>query len=448
MTNSCAVTRRTALKIGATAAALPLVHIRTAGAAGKLSVGFWDHWVPAGNDVMRKQVQAWADKNKVEVQSDFITSVGNKNILTLAAEEQARTGHDMQTFPTWEVQNHADQLEPADDLMKQLTDKYGPTNQVCEYLARVKGHWMAVPSSSGSQNKGPLGRISVLKQAGLDVLAMYPAKPEHMPESDNWTWDALLPVAEACKKANMTVAIGLGQTPDSVDTAGCLFRAFDAPLVDREGNIQVGSDKMRQLLEYAQKLVKLLPADAVSFDDASNNRALISGKSALIFNPPSAWAVAKRDAPQVAADCWTFPAPAGPAGRFEPYLPFFWGVWKFSQNKSAAKELIAYLCERPQVEERCNVVIGYDLPPFELHARLQGVGGSRAAARSRLQLSDESVPERQTAYRGLGGFPGSRGANLQPRHHAHHAGEVAGRSVDSGRGLLGERRTGGIHALS
>ena len=175
-----------------------------------------------------------------------------------------------------------------------------------------------------------------------------------------------------------------------MDTAGCLFRAFDAPLVDREGNIQVGSDKMRQLLEYAQKLVKLLPADAVSFDDASNNRALISGKSALIFNPPSAWAVAKRDAPQVAADCWTFPAPAGPAGRFEPYLPFFWGVWKFSQNKSAAKELIAYLCERPQVEERCNVVIGYDLPPFELHARLQGVGGSRAAARSRLQLSDRA----------------------------------------------------------
>jgi hypothetical protein len=31
-----------------------------------------------------------------------------------------------------------------------------------------------------------------------------------------------------------------------------------------------------------------MPADAASYDDASNNRALISGKSALIFNPPSA----------------------------------------------------------------------------------------------------------------------------------------------------------------
>jgi ABC-type glycerol-3-phosphate transport system substrate-binding protein len=271
----------------------------------------------------------------------------------------------VQAFPTWEVYNHAASLEPVDDVMKRLTDQYGPTNEVCEYLAKIKGHWMAVPTSSGTQNKGPCGRISVLKEkAGLDVVAMYPAKAEHTPQSDKWTWDTMLPAAEACHKAGMTFAIGLGQTTDSVDTAGSLFRAYGAALIDREGNVQVESDKVRQVLEYAQKLVKVLPADAVSFDDASNNRALISGKSALIFNPPSAWAVAKRDAPQVAADCWTFSAPAGPEGRFVPYLPFFWGVWKFAQNKSAAKELIAYLCEREQVEQRCNVVDGFDLPPF------------------------------------------------------------------------------------
>ncbi len=82
---------------------------------------------------------------------------------------------------------------------------------------------------------------------------------------------------------------------------------------------------MQQVLEFAQKLVKFYPADAVSYDDASNNRALISGKSALIFNPPSAWAVAKRDAPDVAEDCWTFPAPSGPKGRFVPTLSLLLG---------------------------------------------------------------------------------------------------------------------------
>ena len=51
-----------------------------------------DHWVPAGNEIMRKQVQAWGEANKVEVQMDFITSVGNKILLTAAAEQQAKTG--------------------------------------------------------------------------------------------------------------------------------------------------------------------------------------------------------------------------------------------------------------------------------------------------------------------------------------------------------------------
>ena len=123
----------------------------------------------------------------------------------------------------------------------------------------------------------------------------------------------------------MPFGIGLGTTPIPVDTAGALFAAFGADLVDAKGNITVESDAVRQVLEYAQKLVKFLPADAVSYDDASNNRALISGKSALIWNPPSAWAVAKRDAPQVAADCWTFSAPKGPKGRFVPFSQFVLG---------------------------------------------------------------------------------------------------------------------------
>src|SRR3954465_4292025 len=95
MSRSRHVTRRNALALGAAATALPLVHIRTAGAAGRLNVGFWDHWVPATNEVLTKQVQGWAEKNKVDVQIDFITSNGFKIQVTQAAEAQARTGHDV-----------------------------------------------------------------------------------------------------------------------------------------------------------------------------------------------------------------------------------------------------------------------------------------------------------------------------------------------------------------
>jgi ABC-type glycerol-3-phosphate transport system substrate-binding protein len=174
----------------------------------------------------------------------------------------------------------------------------------------------------------------------------------------------MLKAAEACKKANMTFGLGLGTTADSVDTTGSMFAAFGAELISAKGDVNVHTDPVREVLEYAQQLVKHLPDNAVSYDDASNNRALISGQSALIWNPPSAWAVAKRDAPNVAADSWTFPGPKGPKGRFVPLGAFSWGIWNFSPNKTAAKELIEFLSQRENVEARCVATQGYDVPPF------------------------------------------------------------------------------------
>lgn len=361
------VSRRKALKVGAAAAALPLVHIRTAGAAGKVSIFFWDHWVPAGNEVMKKQVAAFAEKNKVEVQADFITSMGNQTLLTINAEAQAKRGHDVITIANWLVQDQAHLLEPVDDVVGRLTAKYGPANPVSNYLGKSKGKWAAVPSSWGTQNKGPVGRISIFKNvAGLDLQKMYPASnvPE-TPEAKAWTLDAMLKAAEALHKAGTPFGIGLGTTADNVDTAGSIFASFGAELVDVQGKIQIKSDAVRQALEYCQKLVKFLPADAQSWDDASNNRALISGKAGFIYNPPSAWAVAVRDAPDVAKDCWHFPVPSGPKGRFVPHSMNFWGIWQFAQNKSAAKDLIEFLMQAENVDARSTAVLGYDLPPYQ-----------------------------------------------------------------------------------
>ena len=367
MIRSNGLSRRGAIRLGAATAALPLVHIRTAGAAGKVSIGFWDHWVPSGNAIMQEQVDAWADKNKVEVQADFITGNGNKLGMTGAAEAQAKAGHDALAFFNWDVHNYADALEPIDDVMGRLIAANGQPNPTCTYLAKPNGHWIAVPTSSGTQTKPPCARIGWFRKHGLDLPAMYPASPGKNALQDEWTWESFLKYAEAAREDGLTFALGLGgnNNTDGIDMHGALFRSFGATLIDSEGAIQLDSPEVHQVLEFARRLVKFYPDAAVSYDDASNNRALISDKSALIFNPPSAWAVAKRDAPAVAADCWTFPAPKGPKGRFVPTASFFWGVYNFSPNKKAAKDLIEYLMQRPQVEARCNAVSGYDLPPYE-----------------------------------------------------------------------------------
>jgi ABC-type glycerol-3-phosphate transport system substrate-binding protein len=357
------LTRRRAVQLTA-ATSLPLVHIRTAGVAGKLTAGFWDHWVPGGTETMRKQVETWAARNKVELQADFITSQGNKIPLTAAAEAQAKAGHDFIPFFQWDVVAYADHLEPVDDVINGLVAQYGQYDATVEYLAKAGGHWNAVPGTDPNTNLTCCARISLLKKyAGIDVVDMYPAHPSDPTRAAGWTYEAFLKAAEACHKAGYPFGFGLGSTGDSVNNTGAIFSAFGAELVDAKGNITIHSEKVRQVMEYGRQMVRYLPSDTVSYDDASNNRALISGKSALIYNPPSAWAVAKRDAPEVARDCWTFPCPSGPAGRHIPWVYVFYGIWKFSKNKSAAKDLLAWLMQREQIEQREIASEGFNLPP-------------------------------------------------------------------------------------
>jgi ABC-type glycerol-3-phosphate transport system substrate-binding protein len=149
-----------------------------------------------------------------------------------------------------------------------------------------------------------------------------------------------------------------------VDTIGAFFHAHGAMLVDAKGNITAKSDPVRKALTYYRELQEYLPRDAPSWDDASNNKWLVSGRGAMIMNPPSAWAVAVRDAPAIAEQCWTHGFPSGPNGRYAPFLPYFWGIWSFGRNKSAAKSLLMHLSQPEAVEKMVVASSGYDLPSF------------------------------------------------------------------------------------
>ncbi len=362
-----AATRRKFLKYGAAASALPWVHIRTAGAAGHLTMFTWDHWVPATNVELQRQIALFSAKTKVAVKLDFVTSQGNQTLLTLSAQGLGKTGHDVIWGSNFTLLDQAHLLEPMDDVVNRLEAQSGPANAATTYLGKYKGSWIAVPSSWGGMMLGPAGRISMFKDiAGIDVVKMYPAgNVAETPEAKAWNMEAFLKAAEAFHKAGRTLGLGLGTTSDSVNSTSVILSAFGADMVDGKGVIQMKSDAMRQALEYAQRLVKFLPTDAQSWDDASNNRALISGQSAMIFNPPSAWAVALRDSPAIAADTWHFPTPTGPKGRFVPTNSGFWGMWQFSKNKSAGKELIEFLMQPEHVASRVVTSAGYDIPPYE-----------------------------------------------------------------------------------
>ncbi len=337
--------------------------VRGAHAAGKLTLAMWDHWVPGANDATSALVNEWADKEKVEVKVDYITSNGNKLLLTQAAESQAKSGHDIIAMSTWLPSRYAEQLVPMDDVMGPLIAQNGAVNATVEYLGHLKGRWVAVPATVGSQIKGPCSRIDYLKKfADIDIQAMYPAGAP--PKADGWTFDAFLKAADDCNKGGHPFGIGLGTTADSVDTAGAIFHGFGAMLVDAKGAVTVKTDAVRQALEFYKRLIAVMPTDVPAWDDASNNKFLVSGQASLIMNPPSAWAVAKRDAPQVCEQLWTHGFAAGPKGRFAPFTPYFWSIWNFSKNVPAAKSLLTHLSQPASAEKMVIASGGYDLPSF------------------------------------------------------------------------------------
>ena len=362
------LTRRSVLQSAALAAgALSRPFVHGVYAAGKLSCGFWDHWVPGANEPLARLCREWADREKVDLTVDFITSQGDKLALTATAEGQARSGHDILQLSDWYAAAQASNLEPVDDLVTALIKEHGKVLLGSEYVGRQTGRWIALPTGLQTTGLIPCARIDYFKQfVGLDVTRMYPAgAPPDQALVDAWTWDGFLVAAQKCAAAGRAFGMPLSTWSDSVNWVSAVFAAQGAQLVDEEGNVTVKSDAVREVLAWFQKIVPSLPPSVFAWDNAANNKWLISGQGALIMNPPGAWAVAVRDAPDVAQQLWTFHSPSGPKGRFDPCNFGFWGIWNFSTNKSAAKSLLAYLSTRSSVEKLVAGSRGVDIPPFE-----------------------------------------------------------------------------------
>src|SRR3984893_13465828 len=248
------VSRRKFIKRAAlaTTAVIAAPYMRTSYSAGKLALAFWDHWVPGSNDTLTAIVNEWGEKNHVEVHIDYLSVQGNKDMLTASAEAQAKTGHEIMQHRSWKIQVPRDLLEPMDDVINTLVKDYGPISKNCEYLDKHQGHWMAVPSITGSQVKPCCSRIDLYKQyCDLDIVKMFPADESKRDKAlvDSWTWDLYLSTAEKLFKAGYPVGLPMGQTSDAIDWVGALFRSYGSVFIDEKDNILVDSGETRATLE-------------------------------------------------------------------------------------------------------------------------------------------------------------------------------------------------------
>ena len=365
--------RRQFLKTAAAAGAVTFAapYVKTSHSAGKLSMGVWDHWIPGTNEALQGILERWGDANGVEVTVDFITSQGNKILLTAQAESRAKTGHDIFLHGIWMPTMFAHRLEPVDDVVTDIISSEGPLVPLAEYLAKVDGVWRASPSPVGSQTHGMISRLDFYKEhAGIDLLEIFPGPgQERVPDLvDAWTYDAFLDAGQKLHAAGHGIGGPLGATGDASFWLAPVFAAHGAELVNKDGDIVVDSDEVRTTLEYLSRLVLTMPESIYAWDDAGNNRWMISGQGSSVFNPPSPWNVAKRDAPQYAEKMWCHDLPRGPHGRFRNFIPQFWGIWDFSENISAAKDMLRHVGTREVTYQMSQASTGYDVPLLISHA--------------------------------------------------------------------------------
>jgi len=333
-TTHATVSRRTFLRVGALGMAGVLGGAPASWAARELSLLTAVNYAPASDAKLDELGKRFAKQAGVTVRIDHIQSV--QMPAKLSAELMSHSGHDIMSLEMHYPWLFQPGLADVSDLCQALARQHGEWYPFLREHALVKGQWLGVPylysSFPGSH------RIDLFEKVG-----------EKAPD----TWDDLLRAERKLKKLGHPVGFAISQTTDSVTTLYSILWCYGAKDVAEDGKtIAINSRATEAAIDYVQALYADAMEPAVlSWDNASNNQWLNSGKGSWIHNPISHYVVAKQNKMPVAELTGFHPSPAGPAGRHSVGVPRSLGIWKFSKNVEVAREFLKWFFEPAQYQE-------------------------------------------------------------------------------------------------
>ena len=292
----------------------------------ELTMLTWSHFVPASDEKLREQAAAFSKQRGVKVQVDTIAHLQLPS--KLASEVQTQSGHDivyLQRSQTYLFKRH---LVPLDELAESLGNTHGGWYDFARDYSYVDGRWVALwwffVTFPGLYNK------KHFDEAGL-------------PTPD--TWDDLLKAGRVLKKRGHPVGIAISHCNDANTTFWSILWSHGGKVVEADGKtVAMRSPEMRATLEYYKALYdEAMTNEVLSWDDASNNRCVVSGHCSWIHNPISAYETARSKNMPIHHDIFLHSTPAGPAGRYWGIGGGTLAIWSFSKQIDLAKEFLAYL---------------------------------------------------------------------------------------------------------
>jgi len=344
------VTRRTFLQAtaGAAVGLAGLVALRQPPAlAQEREIGLlsWNHFVPASDDKLREQAAAFHKHGGVKVRVDTMAHL--QIPAKLAAEVQSQSGHDIVILGRSAPYLYQKSLVPLDDLAEALGRKHGGWYEWARDYTFVDGHWRAlywlVGTFSGIYNKRDFD------EAGVGA-------PD--------TWDDVLKAGRILKPRGHPVGIAISHCNDANTTLWSILWGYGGKVVEADGKtVAMRTPEMHATLEYYQALYEeAMTEEVLSWDDASNNRCLVSGHCAWIHNPISAYETARTKNMPIHHDLYLHPTPAGPAGRYWGIGGAGLGIWQFSQQIEPAKAFLAYLFDEENYSAWIDASEGFNHP--------------------------------------------------------------------------------------
>ncbi len=291
-----------------------------------LRIAQWSHFVPEydqwfDNDYTR----SWGEKHGVDVIVDHVT-LGD--LTTQAdAEAAAQRGHDIFGFVAPpavfedEVIDHREIVERVEATVGPMTPLiersiFNPTTG--KYYG-FPDHWVPDPVHFRT-----------------DLWAEI--EPSLRPDS----WDEVLRAGPMLKGMGHPLGIGIAR---AIDSNVALMAGFGSSIQDEDRNVVINTPATVEAVKMGAAIFRSgMTEEVLSWDPASNNRFLTSGKGSLILNPVSALRGMEKQVPDLAKHVALAPFPAGPAGRLGPALEVgVYVIWKFARYQEAAKQFLVDL---------------------------------------------------------------------------------------------------------
>jgi multiple sugar transport system substrate-binding protein len=130
------------------------------------------------------------------------------------------------------------------------------------------------------------------------------------------TWAELLRQGKVLKAQGNPVGIAISHSNDADTTSASVLWSYGGKVFEADGKTPaINSEGTAQVIEWYKELyTDAMEPEVLSWDDASNNRFLLSGKGSWIHNPISAWVAAVTNKQPIADDIGFHNSLAGPGG--------------------------------------------------------------------------------------------------------------------------------------